>query len=68
LQTQELSGELGRVVIDKTGIPGRIGVALKWMPGTWSASHERWYKWLCGFRAFDLHRNSGITWTEIGIL
>jgi hypothetical protein len=31
---QELSGELGRVVIGKTGIPGRFDVALKWMPGT----------------------------------
>jgi uncharacterized protein (TIGR03435 family) len=31
--TQELSGELGRVVIDKTGIPGRFDVALQWMPG-----------------------------------
>jgi uncharacterized protein (TIGR03435 family) len=31
---QELSGELGRVVIDKTGIPGRVDVTLKWMPGT----------------------------------
>jgi hypothetical protein len=36
--------------------------------GHWSASHERWYKWLCGFRALDLHCNSGITWTEIEIL
>jgi uncharacterized protein (TIGR03435 family) len=32
--TQELSRELGRVVIDKTGIQGRFDVALKWMPGT----------------------------------
>jgi uncharacterized protein (TIGR03435 family) len=34
LQTQELSGESGRVVIDKTGIGGRFDVALEWMPGT----------------------------------
>jgi hypothetical protein len=35
--------------------------------GHWSAPHERWYKWLCGFRAFHLHGNAGATWTEIGI-
>jgi uncharacterized protein (TIGR03435 family) len=28
--TQELSRELGRVVIDKTGIQGRYDIALKW--------------------------------------
>ncbi len=32
--TQELSTELGRVVIDKTGIQGRFDIALKWMPRT----------------------------------
>jgi uncharacterized protein (TIGR03435 family) len=30
--TQELSSELGRVVIDKTGIQGRYDLALKWTP------------------------------------
>ena len=30
--TQELSHELGRVVIDKTGVEGRYDVALKWTP------------------------------------
>ncbi len=30
--TQELSGELGRVIVDKTGIEGRYDVALKWTP------------------------------------
>jgi uncharacterized protein (TIGR03435 family) len=30
--TQELSGQLGRVVIDKTGIQGRYDIALKWTP------------------------------------
>jgi uncharacterized protein (TIGR03435 family) len=32
--TQELSRELGRVVIDKTGIPGRYDFALNWTPDT----------------------------------
>jgi uncharacterized protein (TIGR03435 family) len=36
--TQELSRELGRVVIDKTGIVGRYDVALKWTPETGTAS------------------------------
>lgn len=36
--TQELSRELGRVVIDKTGIAGRYDVALKWTPETGTAS------------------------------
>ena len=36
--TQELSRELGRVVIDKTGIAGRYDVALKWTPDTDTAS------------------------------
>jgi uncharacterized protein (TIGR03435 family) len=35
--TQELSRELGRVVIDKTGIQGRYDFALKWTPGTGAA-------------------------------
>jgi uncharacterized protein (TIGR03435 family) len=30
--TQELSSELGRVVIDRTGIQGRYDLALKWTP------------------------------------
>lgn len=30
--TQQLSGELGRVVIDKTGIQGRYDLTLKWTP------------------------------------
>ncbi len=30
--TQELSGEMGRVIVDKTGIEGRYDVALKWTP------------------------------------
>jgi uncharacterized protein (TIGR03435 family) len=36
--TQELSRELGRVVIDKTGIAGRYDVILKWTPDTGSGS------------------------------
>lgn len=32
--TQELSRELGRVVIDKTGVQGRYDFALKWTPET----------------------------------
>jgi uncharacterized protein (TIGR03435 family) len=32
--TQELSTELGRVVIDKTGIQGRYDLTLKWTPDT----------------------------------
>jgi uncharacterized protein (TIGR03435 family) len=32
--TQELSRELGRVVIDKTGIDGRYNMTLKWTPET----------------------------------
>jgi uncharacterized protein (TIGR03435 family) len=36
--TQELSRELGRVVIDKTGIAGRYDVTLKWTPDTGSGS------------------------------
>jgi uncharacterized protein (TIGR03435 family) len=35
--TTELAGELGRVVIDKTGISGRYDVAIKWTPETGSA-------------------------------
>ncbi len=35
--TQELSRELGRVVIDKTGVAGRYDVALKWTPDTGTA-------------------------------
>jgi len=35
--TQELSRELGRVVIDKTGIAGRYDVTLKWTPDTGTA-------------------------------
>jgi uncharacterized protein (TIGR03435 family) len=35
--TQELSRELGRVVIDKTWIVGRYDVALKWTPDTGTA-------------------------------
>jgi uncharacterized protein (TIGR03435 family) len=30
--TQELSRELGRVIVDRTGIEGRYDVALKWTP------------------------------------
>jgi uncharacterized protein (TIGR03435 family) len=32
--TRELSQELGRVVIDKTGIDGRYNITLKWTPQT----------------------------------
>ncbi len=32
--TQELSRELGRVVIDKTGIQGRYDITLSWTPET----------------------------------
>jgi uncharacterized protein (TIGR03435 family) len=32
--TQDLSKELGRVVIDKTGIDGRYNITLKWTPET----------------------------------
>jgi len=32
--TQELSKELGRVILDKTGIKGRYDVTLKWTPET----------------------------------
>ena len=32
--TQELSTDLGRVVIDKTGIAGRYDISLKWTPQT----------------------------------
>ena len=32
--TQDMSQELGRIVIDKTGITGRYDVALKWTPDT----------------------------------
>ena len=32
--TQELATELGRVIIDKTGIAGRYDVTLKWTPET----------------------------------
>ena len=35
--TQELSRELGRVVIDKTGIQGRYDFSLKWLPDTGTA-------------------------------
>jgi uncharacterized protein (TIGR03435 family) len=35
--TQELSRELGRVVIDKTGISGRYDVTLKWTPDAGTA-------------------------------
>jgi uncharacterized protein (TIGR03435 family) len=35
--TQELSRELGRVVIDQTGIKGRYDVSLKWTPETGAA-------------------------------
>ncbi len=34
--TQELARELGRVVIDKTGMEGRYDIALKWTPDTGS--------------------------------
>jgi uncharacterized protein (TIGR03435 family) len=36
--TQELSRELGRVVVDKTGIEGRYDITLKWTPDTGTAS------------------------------
>jgi uncharacterized protein (TIGR03435 family) len=35
--TQELSRELGRVVIDKTGIQGKYDVSLKWVPDSGAA-------------------------------
>ncbi len=38
--TQELSQELGRVVIDKTGIDGRYDVTLKWTPDTGAAGMD----------------------------
>jgi len=36
--TQELSQELGRVIVDQTGIPGRFDVTLKWTPDTGSVA------------------------------
>ena len=36
--TQELATDLGRVVIDRTGITGRYDVALKWTPDTAGAA------------------------------
>jgi uncharacterized protein (TIGR03435 family) len=35
--TQEFSGELGRVILDRTGIEGRYDVALKWTPDSGQA-------------------------------
>jgi uncharacterized protein (TIGR03435 family) len=37
VMTQEASGELGRVVIDKTGIEGKYDIRLKWTPEMSSA-------------------------------
>ena len=34
VMTQEASGELGRDVIDKTGIAGKYDIRLKWTPDT----------------------------------
>ena len=38
--TQELSRELGRAVIDKTGIQGRYDITLKWTPETGADSAD----------------------------
>jgi uncharacterized protein (TIGR03435 family) len=39
--TNELSRDLGRVVIDKTGLAGRYDVAIKWTPLAESAADSR---------------------------
>ena len=39
--TQELARELGRVIIDKTGIAGRYDVTLKWTPDADGASPDK---------------------------
>jgi uncharacterized protein (TIGR03435 family) len=36
--TQEMSGELGRVIIDKTGIEGKYDLKLKWAPENGNAA------------------------------
>ena len=39
--TQELARELGRVIIDKTGIAGRYDITLKWTPDADGASPDK---------------------------
>ena len=38
--TQEVSGELGRVIVDKTGLTGRYDMELKWTPDSDSAPED----------------------------
>ena len=72
-----LSQQLGRTVMDQTGLKGNYDFTLQWTPDQMpaamplgpvgSSSRADAVPPPRFFRAFDLHCASGTTWAEIGI-
>ena len=60
-----LTGQLGRIVVDKTGLTGKYDITLRWAP-----DDNRGASPGCGIdrrlRAFDFHGVAGTTGIEVG--